>query len=255
MKKMGRMLKAAFISIMILGASMSANGTGNLVSWKEEVLLHDGTKLIVERSQSRGERHFGQEGNIAKHFVSFSLPGTAKPITWESKFGEVEIEKSELRLLAINVVGGVPYIVTTTAGCLSYNRWKRPNPPYVFFKFDGKAWQRIPLAEFPTEIKEANVVIDALAQETERQLTKHSGPVPAEEVRKMNVEGRTPEYLYLRVFVREPIKGGITNCEELVYYKGAWVGPGDSIGKRMMDRKSKQRSSEGKSNSENQGEH
>jgi hypothetical protein len=47
----------------------------------------------------------------------------------------------------------------------------------------------------------------------------------------------------LRSILREPVKrgaeGSAVNCDELVYYKGAWVGPGDSIGKRMMDRAKK----------------
>lgn len=226
MKAKGVLLTVATV-ILAMGASMSTNaglfGLGG-TSWKEEVLLHDGTKIIVERSQTRGERHYGQEGNIERHTVSFSPPGSSKRITWESRFGEVEAEKSELLLLAIDVVGAVPYLVTTTAGCLSYNRWKRPNPPYVVFRFDGKSWSRIPLAELPKEIKEANVVIDALTSETERRLTGHVGPLAVETVKKMNAEGSNPEFSYLRAFVRDPIKGGTTTCEELVYDgNGSWL--------------------------------
>jgi len=49
----------------------------------------------------------------------------------------------------------------------------------------------------------------------------------------------TTEY---KTILREPVKsadGSSVNCQEMVYYKGAWVGPGDSIGKRMMDSRSK----------------
>jgi len=48
------------ISILVLGVSMNAFGFlgfGNSASWKEEVLLHDGSKIIVERSLSYGGRH------------------------------------------------------------------------------------------------------------------------------------------------------------------------------------------------------
>lgn len=251
------MQKAKLGFLLMMGISMNAEaglfGFGS-ASWKEEILLHDGLKVIVERSQSRGGRHeIGQDVPVAKHTVRFSLPGKDKPIVWESEFG-LEIEKSSLNLLAIDVVGSIPYIVTTSTGCIAYNKWGRPNPPYVVFKFDGRVWQRVPLVEFPTEIKEANVVIGALTLREEKMLTGHSRPLLAEEIRKMNTEGQTPEYRYLRVFVREPIRGSPTTCEELVYYKGAWVGPGDSIGKRMMDRKSKQRSSDDKTIVDNQGE-
>jgi hypothetical protein len=42
------------ISLMILGGGMSACATGGSgTSWKEEVLLHDGGKIVVERSVAR----------------------------------------------------------------------------------------------------------------------------------------------------------------------------------------------------------
>ena len=205
--------------LWLMGVSMSAEaglfGFGG-VSWKEEVLMHDGRKLIVERAQTRGGRHeIGQDVPVAKHTVSFALLGKNTPIVWESEFG-LEIGKSNLSLLAIDVVGGVPYIVTTPTGCIPYNKWGRPNPPYVFFKFDGRVWQRIPLTEFPIEIKEANVAIGALTLREEKQLTGYSGPVSVVEVKKANAEAKNPEVRYLRVFVREPIKVAQTmDCPDL----------------------------------------
>ncbi len=228
MKKLAVAIWRRTISIAILGAIMNACAFGGKASWKEEVLLHDGKKIILERSQTRGGRHeIGQDIPVNRHTVSFAVPGTGRTIKWESEFG-LEIERSSLLPLALDVVGGVPYLVTTTAGCIAYNKWGRPNPPYVFFKFDGKAWQRIPLAEFPVEIKEANVAIGALTLRDERRLTGFSGPVPAEEVRKMNAETRSPLVLYLRVFAREPIKVGQTeDCPAMEYDgKGGWRSPG-----------------------------
>jgi hypothetical protein len=216
----------------------SNNPLGLGASWKEEVLLHDGQKIIVERSQTRGGRHeIGQEVPIAKHTVSFSLPGTNRPITWESEFG-IEPEKSSLILLALDVVDNVPYLVTTPAGCLAYNKWKRPNPPYVFFRYGGKMWQQIQMGEVPAAIKEANVVIGT--QRMEPHLTEYSGPVPTDEIKRINAEAKSPDVRHLRQIVHEPIKVPRTvECEELVFYKGAWISPGDSIGKRMMDRRKK----------------
>lgn len=244
-----RQTTKVLLYVVTLIVSMSANAdlfgfSGK--SWKEEVLLHDGTKVIVKRAQTRGGRHeIGQEVPVATHTVSFSLPGKEKSFTWKSEFG-LEVEKASLSLLAIDLVGGIPYIVTTPTSCIAYNKWNRPNPPYVFFKFEQEVWQRVPLTEFPAEIKEANVAIGALTLRQEKRLTGYSGAVPVEEIRKMNAESTNPDVRYLKVFVPEPItKGdGSWRCEELVYYKGAWVGPGDSIGKRMMDRKSKQSSSD-----------
>src|SRR4030067_931887 len=78
--------------VLILWVSMSAYagflGLGG-DSWKEEVLLHDGSKIIVKRSQSYGGRHeIGQPSPIKEHTISFTLPNSHKAITWTSAYGE-----------------------------------------------------------------------------------------------------------------------------------------------------------------------
>ena len=101
--------------VSALGVSMNADaglfGFGG-TSWEEEVLLHDGSKLIVKRSQTRGGRHeTGQEVPINSHKISFTLPGAHEAITWETTIG-LGANDSSLGLLALDVVKGVPYIVT-----------------------------------------------------------------------------------------------------------------------------------------------
>ncbi len=191
---------------LAMGVSMNAEagvfGFGG-TSWKEEVLLHDGSKVIVKRSQTRGGRHeVGQEVPINSHKISFTRPGTREAITWETTIGMKDSDSS-LGLLALNIVKGVPYIVTSTYGCHAYNKWGRPNPPYVFLKYDGKTWQRVPLEAFPTEIKEANVVIET--QENEHQLDSHTGVVTAAEIKSINGTF-SHDAAYLQVFVREEIQ-------------------------------------------------
>jgi hypothetical protein len=66
---------------------------------------------------------------------------------------------NSLNLLLFDVVRGVPYIATYPAGCIAYNKWKRPNPPYIFFKYQGDEWKQIPLAEFPAELRKTNVIV------------------------------------------------------------------------------------------------
>src|ERR1022692_3793360 len=125
--------------ILMMGVSMSACSK----DWKEEVLLHDGQKIIVSRSQSYGGQHeIGQPSPIKTHTISFLLPNSNTTITWTSEYGE-ELGRTNFNLLAVHVLNGTPYIVASPNLCLSYNKWGRPNPPYVFFKNDGKDWQRI----------------------------------------------------------------------------------------------------------------
>ncbi len=230
------------ISILAIGATMTA--CSNSTSWKEEVLLHDGKRLIVERSMSydpKGGRQIGQAAPQSEETLKFTLPSSSKSISWKSDFGQ-DLQDN-LDLLALDIVDGKPYIVTLPSRCHAYNKWGRPNPPYVLFRYDGVAWQRIAIAELPKEIKRANVVIGGYGDAEKDQLrgmgidVKQTKPyVTAEVIDRFNREGRNdPSGLRMRVFVRTPI-GEATECQEMVYYKGAWVGPGDSIGRRMMDR-------------------
>lgn len=196
------------VSLMILGGGMSACAMGG-TSWKEEVLLHDGKMLIVERSQARGGRHeIGQEVPVTEHVVLFRHPSTGKAIQWKSEYG-IEAEKWSLLPLALDILNGTPYIVSTPVGCIAYNKWGRPNPPYVIQKFDGTNWERIALALFPKQITEANLVIGGLTGRTERRLTTgRSGPVPTKEIKDINTEAHEPAVQYLRAFVRVPLKPG-----------------------------------------------
>ena len=206
-------------------------------SWKEEVLLHDGSKLIITRSQTYGGRHeIGQPAPIKEHTVTFTLPQTGKTITWTSEYGK-ELGRTNFHLLAVHVLNGTPYIVAEPNLCLSYNKWGRPNPPYVFFKYDGTAWQRVPLEVFPTELTTINVVLGLSRQFVDAMVKE--GLVPVEQIQKQNSRLPQPQY---KTILREPVKPGSegsTNCEERVLYKGQWILPNDPIAKRFIDKQMK----------------
>ncbi|MFZ5761865.1 MAG: hypothetical protein ACOY8P_02930 [Thermodesulfobacteriota bacterium] len=221
------------VAILIMGTSMNALGFLGFGRdrWKEEVLLHDGSKIVVERSQTRGgRREIGQPPPVKEHTISFKIPGSSKTITWTSEYGE-DIGRSNFNLLAVHILNGTPYLVVEPNLCLSYNKWGRPNPPYVFFKYDGKIWQRIPLEEFPVEFKTINVAISTLADAD--KLTS-LGFVSAEKIKKLNHDVRQPEY---KTILREPLAKEriITMCEERVLYKGAWILPNDPIARKFID--------------------
>ena len=198
MKMLKSIAKLGFILLIGLGVNACSQST----SWREEVLLHDGSKLIVERSQSRGGRHeIGQEVPLSEHEISFTLPNTRQIIKWKSKRGTGP-DSTNLQLLAVNVVQGVPYIVTHPISHKAHEKWGALNPPYVLFKYDGMSWQRIPLEELPSEIKESNVVSQTQAEE--KRLKSYTKMVPSDEVQKINSEGMTSDVQYLRIFVRAP---------------------------------------------------
>ncbi len=217
---------AKFGLILMMGVSMNTNaglfGLGG-TSWKEEVLLHDGGKIIVKRSQGYGGRHeIGQSPPVKEQEITFTVPKTNKTLTFKSEYGE-DIGRANFKLLALHILNGMPYIVAAPNLCLSYNKWGRPNPPYVIFKHDGKEWKRITLQELPTEFKEINLVIETKG---EAENLEAQAIVTAELVKKMNSELEQPEY---KTILREALKGGlgITSCEELLPDgKGGWLGSG-----------------------------
>lgn len=205
-----RLLKTFKTIGLILALGMSMSACAGLLgfggdSWKEEVLLHDGSKIIVKRSQSYGGRHeIGQPSPIKEHTISFKLPGSKKTIEWTSEYSE-DVGHANFDLLAVHVLNGTPYIVTTSTGCLSYGKWGRPNPPYVFFKYDGKEWQRIPLAEFPSEFKTLNVARGVLGLDVKAMVKE--GLVSAENVKRRNSRPTPSEHR--AILLREPLVKGL----------------------------------------------
>jgi hypothetical protein len=201
MNKSVSIMRAMLLAITFGGISMNAFGFLGFggTSWKEEVLLHDGSKLIAKRSQSYGGRHeIGQSPPVKEQEIGFALPGSGRRVTWRNEYGE-DIGRANFLLIALHILNDMPYIVATPNLCLSYNKWGRPNPPYVVYKYADKDWERISLNELPHEFKEINLVVDPKAEE--KTISTRS-LVTAELVKKLNSHLDQPEY---RSILREPL--------------------------------------------------
>lgn len=207
-----------FFAFLVLNLNANAGilGSGS-DSWKEEVQLHDGSKIIVSRSQSYGGRHeTGQSSPIKEHTIRFALPGSSKTFSWTNEYSQ-DLGHTNFTLLALHVLDGTPYVVVSPNRCLSYNKWGRPNPPYVFFKYEGSAWRRIPLEQFPTEFKKLNVAIYLGSQTVSEMVSL--GVVSAEKIDEWNAELRQPEY---KTILREPLIK--VHCRvEFSNGKGTWL--------------------------------
>jgi len=210
---------------LTLWVSMSADagllGFGG-DSWKEEVLLHDGSKLIAERTVKRGGRHeIGQQPPVKEESMVFNLPTTNERITWKSEFS-ADIGFADFMPLLLDIFHGTAYVVTSPVGCLSYNKWGRPNPPYVVFKYQGKEWQRIPLQELPAEFKIPNLIISSPDNEVKKM---GKSLVTVAMVQRANSDLTQPEF---KTILREGVKNaGGSRCGEMVYDgKGGWIGVG-----------------------------
>lgn len=195
----------AFIFINLSGCAAGFLGTGNTASWKEEALLHDG------RTEP------GQKPGISDQSITFTIPGINKTITWKDEASAELGGRSNFYLIALHIINNIPYIVTEPRLCLSYNKWGRPNPPYVIFKYENKEWKRIELEELPVEIKDINVVIETQGYDEEKLISQ--GLISSEMVKKLNSSLRQPKY---KTILRTPIKIG---CVERVHCtNGKWYG-------------------------------
>ena len=209
--------------ILTLGISMNAEaglfGFGG-TSWKEEVLLHDGSKVIVDRSVERGGRHeIGQRPSYTKQNLSFTHPTTGKSITWEDKATE-DLGTSSFLPMALDIYQGAVYLVASPMGCLSYNKWGRPNPPYVVFRHSGKTWERVPLQELPLKTRTPNLISSSPDTEVER-LGKRF--VDAETIRRIASELRQPEN---KRILREAMTNAGGRCIKTDFYgKAGWLSP------------------------------
>lgn len=225
------LIATAALSLLALDALAGWFGLGG-TSWQEEVLLHDGAKIVVDRSVALGGPHeIGQRGSYTKETLAFTHPVTGRLITWEDK-ATPDLRTSNFLPMALDIYQGMVYLVATPMGCPAYNTWGRPNPPYVVFKYVGNTWERIPLQELPPETKAPNLISSSPDTEVER-LGKHF--IDAETIKRINSEYRQP---HNKAILREPLsKERIEQmCMEMVLYKGSWVMPNDPVARDFIDK-------------------
>lgn len=209
--------------LLMMGVSMNADaglfGFGG-TSWKEEVLLQDGSKIIVERMVELGGRHeLGQKPPIKEQSLTFTLPSTNQRVIWEDHYSE-DVGSSNFNPMLLEVVNGTAYVLASPAGCLSYNKWGRPNPPYVVFRYQGKEWKRITLQELPAEIKLPNLVISSPDDVAKKY---KNGLLSAEMIRQENEGFSQPEF---KTILREAYPGAAGGCGEMIYTNDGWEGLG-----------------------------
>jgi hypothetical protein len=204
-------------------------------SWKEEVLLQDGSKVVVERMMERKGRHeIGQSPFVTTNRLAVNLPGFKDPLVWEMQ-ATPDIGYTELSPIALGVQGSQVYLVAKVNACLAYNKWGRPNPPYVVFKHVQSAWRQIPLAELPVAIFKPNLLISSADQEVKRI---GKSLINSQTIAQVNGELDQPEF---KTILREKLPEAkmLADCELRVQYKGRWVLPNDDMARKFIDSQEK----------------
>ncbi|MGO9444826.1 MAG: hypothetical protein ACLPXB_08625, partial [Thiobacillaceae bacterium] len=171
---------------LILTFGMSISACSKSTSWKEEVLLHDGSKIIVDRSVEYGGRHeLGQSPPFKEQTLTFTMPKTKQRITWKDDYSD-DVGSANFNPLLLEVFrGDTAYVIASPVNIQSISKWDCPDPPYVIFSYHGNAWIRIPIDKLPGEVKTPNLMLSS-PDEVARKF--NFGLIPASTIKEENEE-------------------------------------------------------------------
>ena len=133
--------------------------------WKQEVILHDGRTLWVDRTTVY--RHYGELVQLSHPSpfadgFSFWHPNKWSHITWPLN--------ENVRPLLLDFVGDIPYLVTEINGGKHYDMGCPPHP-YAFYKYEDGDWQRIDVRALPQQLQRTNMLpyLDSIRRDEVRQ--------------------------------------------------------------------------------------
>jgi len=119
--------------------------------WKEEVLLHDGRKIIAERKDVMGGwAEPGQSGSTQQRIITFSDPDHP-----EKKYTHKIMGSSNYLLLDFEE--GVPWLIVYV-GPFSYET-TCPIGTYETFAWAGDGWRSVSYAELPKRFNHPNMAV------------------------------------------------------------------------------------------------
>ena len=142
--KLGRYRFICLVTVLlvVLGSAYAWYGY-RFPSWKEEVLLPDGRKIVVQQ-----RRDFIEGYGTRKTWLTFSLPEMGGEQTWEQW----------LYPTMIGVANGNVYVIGRPRGSKQFRIYSHPRYVYVAFKWQNGRFERVPFLNVPASIRvEENV--------------------------------------------------------------------------------------------------
>ena len=141
-----RRLAHVLIVCMTLISPLAACSNTKTVSWREDVKLHDGQVITVDRSEQYRKIYNGGPGLswlfTAERFQAhFPIP--IGDVTWSGPLTPLALDVSSTNVVYLVTV------VTTESGEKQYGRMPA-DEAHVAFKYLGNSqWQEIPISEIP----------------------------------------------------------------------------------------------------------
>ena len=146
--------------------------------WNEEVQLHDGRVIVIERSVRTGEVpvEIGQPPGESDYTLTFKTRD-GKSVVWEAG--------KSLRPMTLDFSGEIPYVVATGITLTDYQANGCPKPPYFIFRFEAGGWVRIAYEQLPSSVRRANLYSSPTRKD--RLDAIRSGLVTLEDVRRSHL--------------------------------------------------------------------
>lgn len=140
---MKRFLEAG--ALLLLASLLTACGP-DVARWKEEVMLHDGRMIVVERMASR--EHSGFPNANRGRYLEFELKYSPMNVMWHTDKG--------IQHVSFEVFDGVPYMVLHVGNELAFCKGKADSIlPIRIIKLQDGQWVDVPQENFPLD--QANI--------------------------------------------------------------------------------------------------
>jgi hypothetical protein len=170
-------MKPTRLLIAVLASlAMTSCATSETYRWQEEVLLHDGRVIVVERSVRTGDVpvELGQPPGTSDMDLTFST-ADGRSVTWEAG--------KSFRPMILDFFDGTPYVVATGRTGPDYERHGCPRPPYFIFLYDGQRWERLDYERLPKNIRKANLLVAPTGDEDRFAAVKR-GKITVDDVKQ-----------------------------------------------------------------------
>ena len=147
---------SACIVFIALGAAVciGEENRPRVVSWKQEVPLLDGRKIIIERISEQTPFLVGTNSRMeTAQELTFVRPDNGERVKWRIPKGLVPH--------MLDFDGPVAYYVFAAHTKRDYNDWECPNPPWIAYRYERGAWNRVPLDTIPAKFTVPNLITQA----------------------------------------------------------------------------------------------
>lgn len=152
--RLGQRVVRIYGCCLLMCTSLAACSDGRTIDWKQEVKLHDGGVIALDRISKQTGKTF-PESTILEYeqSIAFTIPDTNEHVSWILPKGVGAV------LLDFN--DGVPYFVGRAMSVSDYNSWKCPNPLALVFRYVNQQWNRITVDELPSRFVTPNLILSA----------------------------------------------------------------------------------------------